>query len=485
MTLLLAMAMSWGIATAAEGRTSTLAENGHTTSPGPGGVPMGIKIHWETLQRKGCRGDNWCMTWAADDNIYTMMDDGGGFHAYKPEWGTRLWRIPGNEDFTAEQAVPVSGWPFTDGRSPFYGYGTYSVRGRIYTWLWKSETDRGYSRPVANRLLYTDDFGKTFFRWDGTKVTAANFSDTDKESFFFYQEDPRPKAGREAYAFNWIAFCQNGKDNSAAKDDYVYMYCVEQHDVTRLSMIRVPQDKVTDRSAYEYLQEVLGEQAVWTSDMARRGATITYPAMNYNGDDWLWCSWHPSVVYNPGLDCYIMVSYGISDGSKDFFSGWCSHCRHSATVGMWHARNPWGPWTQFYYQTEWKSPDDPPAEWGFSGAASRTYQFKFNPKWIYDNGRTMYLIWSDAGGRWDSPHYGHSDYWYRWNQVKITLDIRPHGFPDSAQTHIRNLRMLTDGMNVFVCEPTCSASRHPTRLIALPNRVDSMRSTSPTEAYRW
>jgi hypothetical protein len=180
-----------------------------------------------------------------------------------------------------------------------------------------------------------------------------------------------------------------------------------------------------------------------------------------------------------------MVSYGISDGSKDFFSGWCSHCRHSATVGMWHARNPWGPWTQFYYQTEWKTPGEPPAEWGFSGAASRTYQFKFNPKWIYDNGRTMYLIWSDAGGRWDSPHYGHSDYWYRWNQVKITLDIRPHGFPDSAQTHIRNLRMLTDGMNVFVCEPTCSASRHPTRLIALPNRVDSMRSTSPTEAYRW
>jgi hypothetical protein len=29
-------------------------------------------------------------------------------------------------------------------------------------------------------------------------------------------------------ALNWIAFCQNGKDNSAAKDDYVCMYCVGQ-----------------------------------------------------------------------------------------------------------------------------------------------------------------------------------------------------------------------------------------------------------------
>ncbi|MDI6451340.1 hypothetical protein [Anaerobaca lacustris] len=198
MVVVVGMAMSWGIATMAGGMTHSMAEDGHTTPPDSGGVPTGIEIHWDTLQRKGCRGDNWCMTWAADDNIYTMMDDGGGFHAYKPAWGTRLWRICGNEDFAAEQAVPVPGWPFTDMSSPFYGYGTYSVQGRIYTWLWKSETDKGYRRPVANRLLYTDDFGKTFFRWDGTEVTAANFSDTGKESFFFYREDPRPKAGREA-----------------------------------------------------------------------------------------------------------------------------------------------------------------------------------------------------------------------------------------------------------------------------------------------
>jgi hypothetical protein len=128
-------------------------------------------------------------------------------------------------------------------------------------------------------------------------------------------------------------------------------------------------------------------------------------------------------VYNPGLDRYLIVSYGISDGDKPFFSGWCSKCTRSATVGMWHSKNPWGPWKRFYYQAEWKTPGDPPPEWGFDGDASRTYQFKLNPKWIYDNGRTMYLIWSDAGGRWDSGNWGHSSYWYRWNQVKITLEV--------------------------------------------------------------
>ena len=64
-------------------------------------------------------------------------------------------------------------------------------------------------------------------------------------------------------------------------------------------------------------------------------------------------------------------------------------------------------------------------KWGFRGDASRTCQFKLSPKWIYDDGRTMWLIWSDAGGRWDGSNYGHSNYWYRWNQVKIALDV--HG----------------------------------------------------------
>jgi hypothetical protein len=365
------------------------------------------------------------MTWAADDNLYTMMDDGIGWNEDGVKWGTKFIRISGDESFDASGVKEVEGWPFNEVESPFYGYGTYSVDGRIYTWLWKSESDRWYRRPIANRLLYTDDFGKTFYRWNGTKVTAENFGETNPESFFFYKEDPRRKYGNtDAYAFNWIAFCQNGKDNSAAKDDYVYMYAVEQYDVTRLSLIRVHKDKVTDRAAYEYFKGLDGETPVWTVDMAQRGPTITYPAKNVNGEDWLWCSWHPSVVYNPGLNRYLMVSYGISDGDKEFFASWCNRCSRSATIGMWHAKKPWGPWTRFYYQAEWKTPGDPPPEWGFSGDASRTYQFKFNPKWIDDDGRTMHLIWCDAGGRWDGANFGHSDYWYKWNQVKITLDVQ-------------------------------------------------------------
>jgi len=152
------------------------------------------------------------------------------------------------------------------------------VDGRIYSWLWKSESERGYRRPIGVRLLYTDDFGKTFYRWDGQRVTPENFSDTTPDSFFFYKVDPQWKEERYAYALNWIAFCQNGKDNSAARDEYVYMYAVEQYDVTRLSLIRVHKKKLTDRTAYEYLQRLDGDTPVWTSNLTERGATIVYPS---------------------------------------------------------------------------------------------------------------------------------------------------------------------------------------------------------------
>ena len=63
--------------------------------PSGAGNPTGVTLHWETLQRKGTRGDNWCMTWAADDNVYTMMDDGIGWNEDGVEWGTKFLQMNG------------------------------------------------------------------------------------------------------------------------------------------------------------------------------------------------------------------------------------------------------------------------------------------------------------------------------------------------------------------------------------------------------
>jgi len=363
--------------------------------------PVGVTFHEETLTRKGVRGDNWCQTWASDGNIYTMMDDGNGWWE-GPQSGSLCLQIAGDEGFTAADVKRMPGWPQNAFNSSFYAYGTVSVDGVIYVWLWKSETKTWYRRPIANRLLYSPDLGQTFYRWTGEKETAETFEETDADSFFFYREDPRRKFDRDAYAFNWIAFCQNGRDHSLAKDNYIYMYAPEQYDPRNLSMIRVAKPHIRDKSKYEYFKAWNGSAAEWTRDMKQRGVNLRYPERRGDGE-WMWPSWFPCVVYNPGLDLYIMVSYGVTDKGKTFWDGWCSKCLYPSSLGFWHAERPWGPWKQFHY-----------TEYFYGGGnENRTYGFKLSPKWIDDDGRTMVLIWSDAG-------QGHGPN-YRWNQMRITL----------------------------------------------------------------
>lgn len=371
--------------------------------------PIGVRFDTSTLVRKGNFGDNWCQTWAIDDNVYTILDDGNGWWGSSEklnslaDWeGSMFLQISGDQNFTKKNVKKMPGWPVSLVDSPLYGYGTLAVDSTIYMWLWRSETDTWYRRATANRLLYTKDFGKTVYRWDGTLENYKSFQELDSTAFFFHMEDPRPKEGKEAYAFNWIAFLQNGKANSAAKDEFVYMYSPEQHDPRNLALARVHKDKILGKSAYEYFQGINNNQAIWTSDMRQRGATIQYPEAG-EGEQWMWASWFPSVVYNAGLDLYIMASYGIKDPSKEFWDGWCRDCPLPGSIGFWYSENPWGPWKQFYYKDAFY-PDN---------KENRTYGIKLSPKWISKDGKKMVLIWSDAGNN-------HSTY-YKWNQMEIEI----------------------------------------------------------------
>ncbi|MCB0689359.1 MAG: hypothetical protein KDC53_22630 [Saprospiraceae bacterium] len=372
-------------------------------------IPVGVRFDTNTLIRKGNFGDNWCQTWAMDDQVYTMLDDGNGWWG-TPEklkslsdWeGAMLLRISGNQNFTKEDVAKMPGWPVSVVNSPLYAYGTVAVDSTIYIWLWKSETDTWYNRPVANRLLYTKDFGKSVYRWDGKLETYETYHSLDSQAFFFYKEDPRPKEGQYAYAFNWIAFLQNGKANTAAKDDYIYMYSPEQFNPRHLALARVPKDHIRDKAHYEYFQNIKNGVPQWTENLHDREFTIEFPAAG-PGQDWMWPSWFPSVVYNSGLDLYIMTSYGIKDPNRKYWEGWCWDCPLPGSIGFWYAKNPWGPWKQFYYNESFY-PDDP---------HNRTYGLKLSPKWISDDGTKMVLIWSDAG-------YDHSTY-YKWNQMEIEI----------------------------------------------------------------
>jgi len=362
-------------------------------------VPVGVKID-SHVYRTG-DGDNFCQTWAADDNIYTNCDDGEGWQE-KPctNYNCRVYRLSGGPE--PHEGHFLAGYPNflrdekrTHGsellaeleqfkeyyKHRWYGFGIISVDGVLYHFV--SRTGDGFdSLWHGAKLVYSRDFGKTWYRHDGKNSTFDFVSD---EGMFFWHET-------EDYSFSYNTFLQCGKDYSLAKDNYVYIYSkAGTYRAEKIVLARVPRDKILNKSAYTYFKEInKAGKPVWTSDIEQKGI------MHHMPKRYLHCGWFPDVVYNPGLDLYIMVA---AARGREGTNRW----KYPSSLGMWYAEKPWGPFKQFYFAEEWIS----------TGPAARLYQPKLSPKWISEDGREMYLIFSDCQGRW-TKNYG-------WNQQKITL----------------------------------------------------------------
>jgi len=119
----------------------------------------------DQIIRTGVSGDNWCMTWAADDNKYVFMDDGFGWHKGK-EYNNRILRIvdtpQGDAPFTVQDLAGYPDYLFRRGETDdhlatgsWYGYGIVSVDGVLYTFLTLA-SGKHFSLPfVGCKLIYS------------------------------------------------------------------------------------------------------------------------------------------------------------------------------------------------------------------------------------------------------------------------------------------------------------------------------------------
>jgi len=366
-------------------------------------VPIGVKFD-SHIYRTG-HGDNFNQTWAADDNIYFNCDDGMGWVQEEPatNFNCRVYKLTGGpEPFDVHY---LDGYPnylrhkkYVYGdkllalykkhkkfyHSSWYGFGIISVDGILYHFVSRTG-DAGFDTLWrGTKLIYSPDFGKTWYRHDGKNSLLDFIND---EGMFFWDET-------EDYSFSYNAFLQCGKDYSLAKDNYVYIYSkAGSGRPSEIVLARVSKDKILEKSAYSYFKEFdQNENPVWSADVNDKGIIHNMP------EGYVHCGWLPNVVYNPGLDLYIMASAGRG---KDGTDRW----EQPSSLGMWYAEKPWGPFKQFYFTDKWIN-SDPNA---------RLYQARLSPKWISEDGREMYLIFSDCQGRW-TKNYG-------WNQQKITLEL--------------------------------------------------------------
>ena len=386
-------------------------------------TPTGVSFHPETIYRTREKGDNWCITWAADGSQVTSMDDGDwlgsrvggenrrGFH-------NRLYRINGeSNNFDREE---LNGYPdFAGPEGNWFGYGIVAVDDVLYSVVSRPPGE-AWSGPFrGTKLLRSADNGHSWARVDrhgaqrplGPEEAARNLDDAAE--MFTLEEFGRPHVQQPAYPFSFVDFVQHGCNNAQAPDDYLYIYSPEGAQAHQLLLARVHKEQLGQRDAWQYYSGAAGDGPAWTPDIQQRQPVLVFPEQSSTGDYFGWYSWLPSVVWNQGLGLYIMVNggtyagHGLTTCDEDYYDKWM-HTK-TGSLGFWYARNPWGPWNEICYTDYWTA-DDP---------GNLTYQPKLSPKWISQDGRKMVLIWSDAMK--DEEGRSHTVN-YTWNQMEITID---------------------------------------------------------------
>ena len=349
------------------------------------------------------------MSWLSDDRVVTAFGDGdaqpwpNGPHRL---YNTRIIAVRGVppklqfEDLPGYPELLFGPGPRNAGR--YYGFGVLAVDGQIYQFL--STLQRPYDNDqaanpfIGAKLIYSPDNGVTWHNQDGSMpVRWESWEKRSQQNMAFFRE-PND-------SFSLVTILQMGKDYQQNQDGYVYVYGPNgsaDGTMNQLVMFRVPNDRIRDRSAYEYfVSRDAGGNAAWSASIADRGVVHTFPT-GWVNRRLTPLAWHPSVVYNKPLGVYLMANWGMGAVDDGLWFGKPSY------LGFWTAPRPWGPWTQIHEETTWTPAGDRNA---------RAYQPQIAPKWIAPDGKSFWLVWTDfqmVDGK--RPFYA-------FNMQRVELDV--------------------------------------------------------------
>jgi hypothetical protein len=349
----------------------------------------GVVRRDDTIARLGGDGDNFYLTWAADDSQLMALCDGGGFEgvAEKLYYNSHLFRMTGSPEtgdvaFGDVPGYPRKIWDMYDpiDEAAYYGFATLAVDGAIYQFMSTHAQADVDGTPttlfVGSKLIYSPDGGVTWYNQDGsTPVVFERAEDRSRENMVFFKEP--------GYCFALPGILQMSRDYSANTDGYVYLYApngITKTTMNELVLARMPKDRILDRGAYEYFAGFAADGSPrWSSDIADRRPVHAFPEgyVTNKGHPY---SWQPSIVYNEPLDTYLMTTWGMPPSEDDWWFIQPSY------LGFWSAPTPWGPWTQIHEDTAWTPGGDEKA---------RCYQPQISPKWISEDGRSIWIVWTD------------------------------------------------------------------------------------------
>lgn len=289
----------------------------------------------ETVLRFARGSDNWPVTWAGDDHLYTAYGDGNGFHPNTEiKLSLGLCRVEGSPPHIKGLNIrTITGERVGDGRYGPKASGMLMVEGTLYMLV----------RNLSNsQLAWSDDFGQTW-EWADWRFTSGLGCPT---------------------------FLNFGKNYEDARDQFVYIYSNNEETAYKSSdkmiLARVPKDKLREKGYYEYLAGYTGNNnPVWSEDYQKRKAVFTNPGKCYRS----------GITYNKGLKRYLWCQViQVSD------RGTARGPRFEGGLGIYEAPEPWGPWKTVFYTMDW---DMGPGE-----TAS------LPSKWMSEDGKSGYFLFS-------------------------------------------------------------------------------------------
>lgn len=283
-------------------------------------------------------GDNWPVTWADDDALYTTWGDGTGF---VPKVDQKLSlgfaRVTGDPSKPSGINVRSPDEQIGQGRDGKKGWGIICVDGVLYLWLGHADNKGGMTQ-----LAWSRDHAKSW--------TFADWKFAE---------------------FGMTGFVNFGQNYAGARDDYVYAY---SHDgpladtpADRFVLMRAKKGKLTARDAWEFfVKRDANGQAEWSRDIAQRGAVFEHRDACLRS----------AMTYCAPLKRYLWWQHlPLPAGAKDR-----GDTRYEGGFAIYDAPEPWGPWTTAFFTEKW---DVGPGEHG-----------DFTSKWMSADGKALHLVFS-------------------------------------------------------------------------------------------
>jgi len=181
-----------------------------------------------TIMRMAHGSDNWPVTWAEDDVLYTAYGDGWGFepkvdHKLSLGFAGIIGTPP---HVTGINIRSTTGEQLGDGKSGLKASSLLALDGMLYLWA-RNANHNGEQAQLA----WSSDKGQT---WSWC-----------------------PWVFRE---FGYPVFLNFGKNNANAIDNYVYLYSPDTPSAydegDRVILMRVPGDGITNRDEYEFFAKL-------------------------------------------------------------------------------------------------------------------------------------------------------------------------------------------------------------------------------------